>query len=75
MSGFDAIYGAAATKGSNPQDTSGARAFLFGNSFSVHVAPWLCRQVLLDEAALARPQEGRELVYVGSCRDARGQSG
>ena len=66
--GFDVNYATAATKGSNPQDASDAQAVLTGNSFSVYAASWLCQQILLDNAALARPLEARELVYFSSCR-------
>ncbi|CAK0812996.1 unnamed protein product [Prorocentrum cordatum] len=73
--GFDVGYTAVATKGSNPQADSDARAFLLGNSFSVYAAAWDLQRVLLAESALARPLSVPEIARVGQRRGARGQRG
>jgi len=73
--GFDVGYTAIATKGSNPQDASDARAFLLGNSFSVYVVAWLGQQLLHQRGALERELTFEEVSYVGQCRATWDQVG
>ncbi|CAK0805394.1 unnamed protein product, partial [Prorocentrum cordatum] len=73
--GFDVRYTSLATKGSNPQDASDARAFLLGNSFSIHVVAWLCQQLLHRRGALNRELSVEEVSPVRVCRATRDQAG
>ncbi|CAK0815284.1 unnamed protein product, partial [Prorocentrum cordatum] len=68
-------YTSLATKGSNPQDASDARAFLLGNSFSIHVVAWLCRQLLHRRGALSRELSIEEVSPVRECRATWDQAG
>ncbi|CAK0790348.1 unnamed protein product [Prorocentrum cordatum] len=73
--GFDVGYTSLATKGSNPQDASDARAFLLGNSFSIHVVAWLCQQLLHRRGALNRELSIEEVSPVRACRATWDQAG
>ena len=73
--GFDVGYTSIATKGSNPQDASDARAFLLGNSFSVHVVAWMCQQLLHRRGALTRELSVEEVSPVCECRATWDQVG
>ncbi|CAK0822222.1 unnamed protein product, partial [Prorocentrum cordatum] len=64
-----------ATKGSNPQDASDARAFLLGTSFSIHVVAWLCQQLQHRRGALNRELSLEEVSPVRECRATWGQAG
>ncbi|CAK0906331.1 unnamed protein product, partial [Prorocentrum cordatum] len=68
-------YTSLATKGSNPQDASDARAFLLGNSFSIHVGAWLCQQLLHRRGALNGGLSIEELPPVRECRATWDQAG
>ncbi|CAK0793322.1 unnamed protein product, partial [Prorocentrum cordatum] len=73
--GFDVGYTSLATKGSNPQGASDARAFLLGNSFSIHVVAWLCQQLLHRRGALNRELSIEEVSPVRVCRATWDQAG
>ncbi|CAK0822340.1 unnamed protein product [Prorocentrum cordatum] len=73
--GFDVGYTSLATKGSNPQDASDARAFLLGNSFSIHVVAWLCQQLLHRRGALNGELSIEEVPPVRVCRATWDQAG
>ncbi|CAK0898088.1 unnamed protein product, partial [Prorocentrum cordatum] len=73
--GFDVGYTSLATKGSNPQGASDARAFLLGNSFSIHVVAWLRQQLLHRRGALNRELSIEEVSPVRVCRATRDQAG
>ncbi|CAK0832382.1 unnamed protein product, partial [Prorocentrum cordatum] len=73
--GFDVGYTSLATKGSNPRGASDARAFLLGNSFSIHVVAWLCHQLLHRRGALNRELSIEEVSPVRVCRATWDQAG
>ncbi|CAK0895307.1 unnamed protein product, partial [Prorocentrum cordatum] len=68
-------YTSLATRGSNPQDAFDARAFLLGNSFSIHDVAWLCQQLLHRRGALDRELSIEEVSPVRECQVAWGQAG
>ncbi|CAK0879680.1 unnamed protein product, partial [Prorocentrum cordatum] len=64
-----------ATQGSNPQDAFDARAFLIGNSFSIHDVAWLCQQLLHRRGALDRELSIEEVSPVRECQVTWDQAG
>ncbi|CAK0901953.1 unnamed protein product [Prorocentrum cordatum] len=68
-------YTSLATQGSNPQDAFDARAFLIGNSFSIHDVAWLRQQLLHRRGALDRELSIEEAPPVRECQVTWDQAG
>ncbi|CAK0795636.1 unnamed protein product, partial [Prorocentrum cordatum] len=68
-------YTSLATQGSNPQDAFDARAFLLGNSFSIHDVARLRQQLLHRRGALDRELSIEETPPVRECQVTWDQAG